>query len=164
MEERTLEELNKEYVDLVKKVEEIKGELQAANAKKEAANVTYEEASSTYSEKDLAYKALLPVLEAAEKANYSETVIAAMRKQVEDAKAELDKAEATLNEKRTQQEQMAEAYGEIEQRAKTQSDRLGVIVQSFAGNEIVNQALRDEMEYEYQKLIDKKQAELAKTE
>lgn len=164
MEERTLEELNKEYVDLVKKVEEIKGELQAANAKKDAANTTYEEASSTYSEKDLAYKALLPVLEAAEKANYSETVIAAMRKQVEDAKAELDKAEATLNEKRTQQEQMAEAYGEIEQRAKTQNDRLGVIVQSFAGNEIVNQALRDEMEYEYQKLIDKKQAELAKTE
>ncbi len=164
MEERTLEELNKEYVDLVKKVREIKGELEAANAKKEAANTSYEEASSTYSEKDLAYKALLPVLEAAEKANYSEAVIEAMRKQVEDAKAELDKAQTALDEKRTEQEQMAEAYNEIEQRAQTQSDRLGVIVQSFAGNEIINQALRDEMEYEYQKLIDKKQKELAKTE
>lgn len=164
MEERTLEELNKEYVDLVKKVEEIKIELEAAKANKEAANASYEEASSIYSEKELAYKALVPVLETAEKANFSADVLERMRKEVENAKEEMEKAQKLLDAKKTEQEEMTTVFDKISQRATGQKDRLDVIIGSFAGNEIVNKALRDEMEYEYQKVIDKKTAELEKTE
>ena len=164
MEERTLEELNSEYRNLVEKVKQIKIELEKAIATKETADGNYEKASADFTAKRETYEALEAGLAQVEKSGFSEALVNQMKQEIEAAKKQMEDAELTLKTRQREQEEARGAFEKIEGESKKENSRLDVILVSFGANETINKAISNEIEIDYAEMEEAKKAERAQVE
>lgn len=158
MEEKTLQELNNEYVSLVQEIREQKAKLEAAIASKDDANSELETAMNEHSAAKESYKIKKEAFEKAEGSGFSSAVIESLKSELSIAEAEMNALEETVKHREKRLKDEVSKFKEIEDSVKQQNNRMNLILVSFGGNETINKALVNELEIDYGEKVAEKEA------
>lgn len=154
-ENKTLEELNQEYVDLVRTTAGYRQSLNTLTGERETTIGNLERAEQTYASAKEKYDSLSAQLESTQ--GFSDAVVEQMQKEVEKAKQEMENAEALVRQRESEDEEKASAVSELEAKVQKANDRMNLILVSFGANDIINKALVNELEIDYGEKIDEKE-------
>ena len=162
MEEKTLQELNEEYVSLRRETEQLKSDLETAKKAKEAAVNFLETAETSYEDAKKTYEAKKAALDASRVANVSKDILKSFETEVDMAKNDMDIAEALLKRRQEEVKNSENAFSIIEENAKNSNNRMNLILVSFATNETIYNTLVNEVEVDFEDKISEKENEKSK--
>lgn len=162
MEEKTLQELNEEYVSLRRETEQLKSDLETAKKAKEVAVNFLETAETSYEDAKKTYEAKKAALDASRVANVSKDILKSFETEVDMAKNDMDIAEALLKRRQEEVKNSENAFSIIEENAKNSNNRMNLILVSFATNETIYNTLVNEVEVDFEDKISEKENEKSK--
>lgn len=162
MEEKTLQELNEEYVSLRRETEQLKSDLETAKKAKEVAVNFLETAETSYEDAKKTYEAKKAALDASRVANVSKDILKSFETEVDRAKNDMDIAEALLKRRQEEVKKSENAFSIIEENAKNSNNRMNLILVSFATNETIYNTLVNEVEVDFEDKISEKENEKSK--
>lgn len=162
MEEKTLQELNEEYVSLRRETEQLKSDLETAKKAKEVAVNFLETAETSYEDAKKTYEAKKAALDASRVANVSKDILKSFETEVDMAKNDMDIAEALLKRRQEEVKNSENAFSIIEENAKNSNNRMNLILVSFASNETIYNTLVNEVEVDFEDKISEKENEKSK--
>ena len=162
MEEKTLQELNEEYVSLRRETEQLKSDLETAKKAKEVAVNFLETAETSYEDAKKTYEAKKAALDASRVANVSKDILKSFETEVDMAKNDMDIAEALLKRRQEEVKKSENAFSIIEENAKNSNNRMNLILVSFATNETIYNTLVNEVEVDFEDKISEKENEKSK--
>lgn len=162
MEEKTLQELNEEYVSLRRETEQLKLDLETAKKAKEVAVNFLETAETSYEDAKKTYEAKKAALDASRAANVSKDILKSFETEVDMAKNNMDITEALLKRRQEEVKNSENAFSIIEENAKNSNNRMNLILVSFASNETIYNTLVNEVEVDFEDKISEKENEKSK--
>ncbi len=162
MEEKTLQELNEEYVSLRRETEQLKSDLETAKKAKKVAVNFLETAETSYEDAKKTYEAKKAALDASRVANVSKDILKSFETEVDRAKNDMDIAEALLKRRQEEVKKSENAFSIIEENAKNSNNRMNLILVSFATNETIYNTLVNEVEVDFEDKISEKENEKSK--
>lgn len=162
MEEKTLQELNEEYVSLVQEIRRLKGNFETVKNEKGTASLAVENAITSYNEAKSSYEIKKKVFENAQSSGYSEALIESLKDELDKAEAQMDSYRGLVEDKYQEESRANEKFETLSSTLGKQSDRMNLILVSFGGNETINKALVNELQLDFGDKVAEKKSERAK--
>lgn len=162
MEEKTLQELNEEYVGLTQEIKTQKEELKKAKDAKTQAESELDEAQKQYDEAKEKYDIQKKAFETAKASGFSDDAIKPLKDELDIAESNMNSYKGLVERKEQILTDTSKNFDTINNSLKKQSDRMDLILVSFGGNETINKALVNELEIDYGEMIEEKESQRAK--
>ncbi len=154
-ENKTLEELNSEYVALVSRTRDFRTRLEALKSDRETTMEDLSRAEGDFASAKEKFESLSRQYEGAQ--GFSDAILTSMRDEIEKARQEMESAQALLEHRKALDEEKRGQVSSLEEDLKKANDRMNLILVSFGANEVINKALVNELEIDYGEKIEEKE-------
>lgn len=154
-ENKTLEELNSEYVALVSRTRDFRTRLEALKSDRETTMEGLSKAEGNFTSAKEKFESLSRQYEGAQ--GFSDAILTSMRDEIEKARQEMKTAQALLEHRKALDEEKRVQVSSLEEDLKKANDRMNLILVSFGANEVINKALVNELEIDYGEKIEEKE-------